>query len=60
MYVDNIDVGPKVEGSVDLLETCRETGAKIKFFRKGDVGAALATCLEETGVNISFGVDRVL
>lgn len=39
-----------------IMKACREVGARIKFFGDGDVGAALATCFDETGVDILFGV----
>ncbi len=39
-----------------IIKACREVGARIKLFGDGDVGAALSTCFEETGVDILFGV----
>ncbi len=44
------------ERHAGLIEECRQMGARIKLFHNGDVDAALATCFEETGVDILLGL----
>ncbi len=39
-----------------IIEECREAGARIQLFENGDVDAALATCVEETGVDMLLGI----
>ncbi len=39
-----------------IVEECRRAGARIKLFKDGDVAAALATCFEDTGVDIMLGI----
>ncbi|WP_408955438.1 class II fructose-bisphosphatase [Natroniella sp. ANB-PHB2] len=43
----------KAEG---LMEQVRKTGAKIKLISDGDVAAALATALNDTGVDLMMGI----
>ncbi|HHX13828.1 MAG TPA: class II fructose-bisphosphatase [Clostridiales bacterium] len=40
----------------DLIKECRELGCRIKLFRDGDVGGAIATCMEESGVDVMTGI----
>ncbi len=40
----------------DLVKEIRRIGCRIKLFRDGDVAAALATCFEETGVDVLMGI----
>jgi fructose-1,6-bisphosphatase II len=39
----------------DLIKEVRESGARIKLIRDGDVSAAIATCRESRGVDILMG-----
>lgn len=39
-----------------LVEEVREAGARIKLFQDGDVAAAMATCFEDSGVDILLGI----
>lgn len=39
----------------DLIRECREAGARIKLISDGDVDAAIATCIESTGIHVSMG-----
>ncbi|SFH68813.1 fructose-1,6-bisphosphatase II [Tindallia magadiensis] len=39
-----------------IIEECRKAGARIKLFENGDVDAAVATCVEETGVDMLLGI----
>jgi fructose-1,6-bisphosphatase class II len=40
----------------ELMEEVRECGTRIKLIPDGDVHAAIATCQEETGIDILFGI----
>lgn len=40
----------------EVIRQCREIGARIKLFKDGDVAAALATCFDDTGVDILLGI----
>jgi fructose-1,6-bisphosphatase II len=40
----------------ELIEEVRETGTRIRLIPDGDVHAAIATCQEETGIDILFGI----
>lgn len=40
----------------DIIETARKLGARIKMFGDGDVAAAIATCFEETGIDMLMGI----
>lgn len=40
----------------ELMEEVRETGTRIRLIPDGDVHAAIATCREETGIDILFGI----
>lgn len=40
----------------DLIRQCRELGCRIKLFKDGDVGAAIATCIEDSGVDVLLGI----
>ena len=39
----------------ELIKEVRATGARIKLIRDGDVSAAIATCREDTGIDILLG-----
>lgn len=39
-----------------LIKQCRELGCRIKLFRDGDVGGAIATCMEDSGVDVLVGI----
>jgi fructose-1,6-bisphosphatase class II len=39
-----------------LIHEVRECGARIKLITDGDVSAAIATCFEDAGVDILFGI----
>jgi fructose-1,6-bisphosphatase II len=39
----------------ELIRECREAGARIKLISDGDVDAAIATCIEGTGIHVSMG-----
>jgi fructose-1,6-bisphosphatase II len=39
-----------------LIEEVRKAGARIRLITDGDVAAAIATCKEETGIDILFGI----
>ena len=39
----------------EKIKECRELGCRIKLFRDGDVGAAIATCMEESGIDVLVG-----
>ncbi len=39
-----------------LVREVREAGARIKLIPEGDVAAALATCIDETGIDILLGI----
>jgi fructose-1,6-bisphosphatase II len=38
-----------------LIEEVRRAGARIRLITDGDVSAAIATCKEETGIDVLFG-----
>jgi fructose-1,6-bisphosphatase II len=40
----------------DLIDEVRRAGARIRLISDGDVHAAIATCEEETGIDILFGL----
>lgn len=40
----------------EIIEVCRELGTRIKLFRDGDVAAAIATCFNQTGVDVLIGI----
>lgn len=56
VYVEDLMVvvleRPRHEG---LLREIREAGARIKLIPDGDVAAAMATCIEETGIDLLIG-----
>ena len=39
-----------------IIKECREAGVRIKLFKDGDVATALATCFEESGVDMLIGI----
>lgn len=39
-----------------LIEGARKIGARIKLFNEGDVAAAIATCFEDSGVDMMVGI----
>jgi fructose-1,6-bisphosphatase II len=41
---------------LELIREIREAGARIKLIRDGDISAAIATCKDETGVDLLMGV----
>lgn len=40
----------------DLIRRVRATGARIRLIEDGDVSAAMATCWEETGIDLLMGI----
>lgn len=40
----------------DIIREVREIGARIRLITDGDVHAAIATCSEDTGIDILFGI----
>ncbi len=38
------------------IKECRELGCRIKLFRDGDVGQAIATCIDDSGVDVLVGI----
>ena len=40
----------------ELIDKVRKTGARIKLFKDGDVAAAIATCFDDSGVDILMGI----
>ncbi|MSP60441.1 MAG: class II fructose-bisphosphatase [Myxococcales bacterium] len=40
----------------ELIQELRKSGARIRLITDGDVSAAIATCKEETGIDILFGI----
>ena len=40
----------------EIIEKIRHTGARIKLISDGDVAGAIATAMEDSGVNILFGI----
>lgn len=40
----------------DLIAELRETGCRINLIGDGDVSAAIATCLPDSGIDVLFGV----
>ncbi len=38
------------------IKTCRELGCKVKLFRDGDVGQAIATCVDESDIDVMVGI----
>ena len=40
---------------IDLIAEVREAGTRIRLIGDGDVSAAIATCKEETGIDVLFG-----
>ena len=40
----------------DLIAQCREAGCRVKLFRDGDVGAAISTCYDDSGVDMLVGI----
>jgi fructose-1,6-bisphosphatase II len=56
-YVDELTVvildRPRHE---KLIAEVRQSGARIKLIGDGDVAAAIATCFEETGVDVLMGI----
>ncbi len=57
VYVADLTVAilerPRHEG---LIAEVREAGARVKLLRDGDVAAAMATCLPDTGIDMLLGV----
>lgn len=42
----------------DLIETVQEMGARLKLIQDGDLSAAIATALENSGVDVLMGIGR--
>ena len=42
----------------DLIRTVREAGARINLIQDGDLSAAIATALEDSGVDILMGIGK--
>lgn len=40
----------------DIIQAARKLGCRIKMFGDGDVAAAIATCFEETGIDMLMGI----
>ncbi|ABR46552.1 fructose-1,6-bisphosphatase, class II [Alkaliphilus metalliredigens QYMF] len=40
----------------DIIQQCRDAGARIKLFSDGDVATAIATCFDDTGIDILLGI----
>lgn len=40
----------------DIIQEVRECGARIKLIQDGDVHAAIATCKDETGIDLLLGI----
>jgi fructose-1,6-bisphosphatase II len=40
----------------DIIEQCRKLGCRIKMFSDGDVAAAIATCFDDSGVDVLAGI----
>lgn len=40
----------------ELIKKVRKIGARIKLFKDGDVAAAIATCFEDSGVDVLMGI----
>jgi fructose-1,6-bisphosphatase II len=57
VYVDDLTViilnRPRHEA---LIKEVRQAGARIRLIQDGDVSAAIATCREETGVDVLMGI----
>lgn len=41
---------------IDLIAEVRQAGARIRLIGDGDVSAAIATCKDETGIDVLFGI----
>lgn len=39
-----------------LIEEIRKVGARVHLISDGDVSAAIATCIEESGIDVLFGI----
>lgn len=44
------------ERHAEMIERIRAKGARVKLFGDGDVGAAIATCLPQTGIDLFVGI----
>lgn len=40
----------------ELIAECRAAGARIRLIRDGDVAAAIATCVADTGIDVLMGI----
>ncbi|RDY23583.1 class II fructose-bisphosphatase [Romboutsia maritimum] len=40
----------------EIIDTARSLGTRIKMFGDGDVAAGIATCFEETGIDMLMGI----
>lgn len=41
---------------LDLIAEVRKAGARVQLISDGDVSAAISTCVEESGVDVLFGI----
>ncbi|SHJ85405.1 class II fructose-bisphosphatase [Tepidibacter formicigenes] len=39
-----------------LIKECRDAGVRLKLFNEGDIGAAMATCFDHTGIDMMVGI----
>lgn len=40
----------------EMIAQCRELGCRVKLFKDGDVGAAIATCFADSDVDVLYGI----
>ncbi len=40
----------------DIIEAARKLGSRIQMFSDGDVATGIATCFEETGIDMMMGI----
>ncbi len=40
----------------DIIQTARKLGSRIQMFSDGDVATGIATCFEETGIDMMMGI----
>jgi fructose-1,6-bisphosphatase II len=60
--VKNLDITSLVIAVLDrdrhelLVDTIRDTGARVRLISDGDVAAAVATCIPDSGIDVVMGV----
>lgn len=42
--------------NADYIRQVREAGARIRLIRDGDISAAIATCIEDSGIDLMLGI----